>query len=1033
MPHRSHRLFLIAALAFPLAAQNTLPGWTISTVGGGSYDFWGSRPASEFSFQALSSVAVDSAGNVYIADPYDARVYRMTPDGMMSVFAGSGAHTFGLAPPDVFVPSDDPKKVALGDIRDLVVDSKDNLFILRHHFGPIRINNATHKVETPYHGNEMIDDTFSSNAFNVFPASMAVSDQSEPPVALETLSGGVWYSIGAYLFSPLSATDALFDTDNVYSNPQILAIQNKCLVRVTADGPSKGSAGFTPKVANIACGLGDRMTRDKDGNIYSAYGRNVFKVTSSGNVTKIACVPRIGFQGDCNAASDSDVAFIRDLAVAPNGDIYVVEGGNTSTVPDPFVADPYDPVAAVLWRIRGNSVTPLTGSPFTRGNQSTWQETYLENPWDLAFEQNGDLLVYENDATNGFGQNHASPRAFQLLRFGRSNGPVSTIAGNGQYPFKEGTSTDAQIGGVNGIASDTTGNIFLSIWDSPNRIARVASGGQVTSVVQETPPPSSPFSVLSLMQFHNLAINPDGTFFVGAGVFQSATRAERGGFWALAKVTPPSTITLPDGTLPTTTRLNRLPDAVDALAVDRWGNTFYGGAGCAEHTANGQDVTLAGCENIGQQILRMAVDDLHNIYAVVDNRVIMRTPDNHIYRLAGFAPGTLGGYDDGTGFDGDGGNASAARLSGPTGIAIGPDGALYIGDSGNRRIRKLTREQGPALQIASSDFLDAATGKPATWTVGEIITIPGKKLSLGSIELADSEGTMAFLNLLPNADGSFTAIIPSGFKPGNLRITIVNSDGRGTILETNITGSTVTVASSVSAATYATLPIVAPDSIVACFGKGLATSTVAASDGQPTELNGTEVQITDSAGVSALAPLIFVSDGQIDYVVPGTAALGRATVKIMIKGTTVAVGLIQITRISPGIFTANSDGKSAPAAQVLIVNGDTQTYDLAFEPALPITNVAFVPKPIDLSAGSTYLVLYGTGIRGLHGGTASVTATINGVISVPVIFAGAQSTAAGLDQINIGPFPASLKGAGLVALLITVENQPANTVLLSFK
>src|SRR5262249_11233702 len=56
--------------------------------------------------------------------------------------------------------------------------------------------------------------------------------------------------------------------------------------------------------------------------------------------------------------------------------------------------------------------------------------------------------------------------------------------------------------------------------------------------------------------------------------------------------------------------------------------------------------------------------------------------------------GTIGNFA-GTGikgFSGDGGPALSAQLDDPTGIARGPDGALYICDTGNHRIRKVTAD-----------------------------------------------------------------------------------------------------------------------------------------------------------------------------------------------------------------------------------------------------------------------------------------------------------------------------------------------------
>jgi uncharacterized protein (TIGR03437 family) len=81
---------------------------------------------------------------------------------------------------------------------------------------------------------------------------------------------------------------------------------------------------------------------------------------------------------------------------------------------------------------------------------------------------------------------------------------------------------------------------------------------------------------------------------------------------------------------------------------------------------------------------------------------------------------------------------------------------------------------------------------------------------------------------------------------------------------------------------------------------------------------------------------------------------------------------------------------------------------------------------LGVAGDQVYLVLYGTGVRQAH----SVTATVNG-ISVPVVFSGAQGSYPGMDQINLGPLPASLAGAGTVNLVITADGQAANTVTVS--
>jgi DNA-binding beta-propeller fold protein YncE len=76
-----------------------------------------------------------------------------------------------------------------------------------------------------------------------------------------------------------------------------------------------------------------------------------------------------------------------------------------------------------------------------------------------------------------------------------------------------------------------------------------------------------------------------------------------------------------------------------------------------------------------------------------DGNLLIVDTENHAIRLIGLSTGvvtTIAGGRKGTG--GDGGSAAAAGLDRPHGAVVGPDGAIYIGDTNNHRIRKVTRQ-----------------------------------------------------------------------------------------------------------------------------------------------------------------------------------------------------------------------------------------------------------------------------------------------------------------------------------------------------
>jgi uncharacterized protein (TIGR03437 family) len=236
-------------------------------------------------------------------------------------------------------------------------------------------------------------------------------------------------------------------------------------------------------------------------------------------------------------------------------------------------------------------------------------------------------------------------------------------------------------------------------------------------------------------------------------------------------------------------------------------------------------------------------------------------------------------------------------------------------------------------------------------------------------------------------------------------------------------GGPGTVASANSASGTTTL---AAEAIASAYGANLATVTQSASVVPlPINLGGTTVTVSDSNGISRSAELFFVSTAQVNYEVPPGVASGNATVTVSVNGNPVATGTAQIAVLSPGIFTANASGQGVAAAIAVTIHADGSSgYVFTFQPS----NAAAIPIDLGLDTDQVVLELYGTGIRG-HSGTVSCKI---GSITLPVAYAGPQGLYVGEDQVNI-LLPKSLRGAGLLPVVLTVDGQTANTVSVSFK
>ncbi len=223
--------------------------------------------------------------------------------------------------------------------------------------------------------------------------------------------------------------------------------------------------------------------------------------------------------------------------------------------------------------------------------------------------------------------------------------------------------------------------------------------------------------------------------------------------------------------------------------------------------------------------------------------------------------------------------------------------------------------------------------------------------------------------------------------------------------------------STVSAASYGS--VLAPSSVAAAFGTGMATRTeVATGASLPTSLAGTTVRVNGE-----LAQLFFVSPNQINYLIPSGTVSGDASVVVTSGDGVVSTGIVRVAAVAPALFTANADGVGPLSALLLRVKADNQ---LIYEPLARYDQQEkrFVTAPIDFGedGDQLFLILFLTGVR--HAPAGSVLVSIGGVEYAP-LFVGPQGSFTGLDQINVA-LPRTFGGRGRISLLIKANPNSAS-------
>ena len=714
----SHRFItgLVLSCASYLSAPSVLAAdaaYTFTTLAGvaGTVISSADGTGSTAQFSGPRGVAVDSAGNVYVADSSNHTIRKITPSGMVTTLAGkagSSGYKDGTGTAALF---NEPFGV--------VADSAGNVFVTDTNSNAIRKITPAGVVTTLAGGSGpgTNDGTGPAAKFHE-PHGIAMDSSGTLYVAdyenhmvrkvtsagvVTTLAGGA--DIAGYADGQGTAAR--------FMALQGIAVDSAGNVYVTESG-NKDVRKISPTglVTTLAGGVGKfggprGLALDASGNLYVGdYSANVVrKVTSTGVVSLYA--------GTAPVAGSNDGTISTALFYGPSG--VAIDNSNNL-----YVADTLNNTVRKI--SASGTVTTLAGfAGRTSSVDGAATAARFQDPYAMAADGSGNLYVA--DATD------------HSIRKITSNGTVSTLAGKGgSYGSEDGTGSAARFKTPLGIAVDTGGNVYVA--DTGNSTVRkITAAGVVSTLAGRAGFEGSLDATGSAARFmspYGITVDATGNLYV---VESSA---------AVRKISAAGVVTTLAGTSGTNGFTNGIGTAARFsvpfdIAVDGAGNLYvsdHGNHAVRLITPAGVVTTLAGSGTTGKVDgvgtaatfkfpSGIAADSSGNVFlADTDNQVVRKiTPGGVVTTIAG--TGVVGSTD---------GVGTAASFYNPKDVAVDPSGNIYIVDRGNHTIRKGSiQASAPAIPICtvsasassisagSSSKLTASCSPPATsyvWTGG---------------------------------------------------------------------------------------------------------------------------------------------------------------------------------------------------------------------------------------------------------------------------------------------------------------------------
>ncbi|HTM47440.1 MAG TPA: NHL repeat-containing protein, partial [Bryobacteraceae bacterium] len=360
--------------------------------------------------------------------------------------------------------------------------------------------------------------------------------------------------------------------------------------------------------------------------------------------------------GDGSAAVNAQLSDAQCLAVDRSGNVYIAD-------PDNHRVRRVNP-QGIIQTVAGQ------GYPGFSGDGGPASQARLNAPYGLATDAAGALYIAD------LGNNR--------VRKVTPDGVITTVAGTGQAASGgDGSKApEAQLNGPRNVAVDSAGNLYISEFMG-HRIRLVTADGMIWTLagtgVAGTRGEEIAATLSELAYPAGLYLDFTGTLFI-ADSGNKRIRAVYNGVMRTLPV-PGAELILPTGVA---------SDAAGGLYIaDGGSHRLY------RRLFSGAVLPVAGA---------MTLESARE--AISDGRGNLLIADGHRVRLLTAAGGTAIFAGDGSfGYRGDGAAATASVLNGPSGVAVDRDGNLFIADTRNHRIRK----------ISSSGVIStfAGTGQPA--------------------------------------------------------------------------------------------------------------------------------------------------------------------------------------------------------------------------------------------------------------------------------------------------------------------------------